>query len=99
VESERALAPVTFPLQMALPVQYQALAFRLLADIVTCALRRELPDRRSRRHSPPFLLCFRRFRGVRCREFPIPVWLGAQGTRAQFASFPDRCTTGITRDG
>ncbi len=40
-----------------------------------------------------------RFHDLGCGEFPISVWLGAQGTGMQFTSFPDRCTTGITRHG
>jgi hypothetical protein len=32
-------------------------------------------------------------------KFPIPVWLGAPGTRMQFTSFMDRCATSRTRHG
>ncbi len=39
------------------------------------------------------------FRGLGCEKLPIPVRLGALGSRVQFTSFPDRCTTSIARYG
>ena len=39
------------------------------------------------------------FHGLGSGKFPISVWLEAQGTRMQFASFPGRCTTSRTRHG
>ena len=51
--------------------------------------------------SPHRLLSFAgfRFHSLGCGEFPVSVWLGARGTRMQFASFPDRSTTSSTRHG
>ena len=40
-----------------------------------------------------------RFYGIGCRKLPVPVWLGAKGTRMQFTRLLDRCTASITRHG
>jgi hypothetical protein len=40
-----------------------------------------------------------RFQSVRCGNFPIPMWLKAEGARMQFTRFPGRCTTGGTTHG
>ena len=39
------------------------------------------------------------FHGLGCGKFPIPVWLGAPGTRVQFTSCLDRCATSRTGHG
>ncbi len=40
-----------------------------------------------------------RFHVLGCGKLPVPVRLGARGTRMQFTNFPDRCTTSVTRHG
>ncbi len=47
------------------------------------------------------LLSFARlgFHGLGGGKFPIPVWLGARGTRVQFTSPTVGCTTSRTRYG
>jgi hypothetical protein len=37
--------------------------------------------------------------GLRCGEFPIPMWLNAESTRMQFTRFPGRYPTGGTAHG
>jgi hypothetical protein len=56
---------------------------------------------RKRALWPHGLLSFARlfFHGLGCGKFPIPVWLGAWGTRVQFTSLPDRCPTSVTGHG
>jgi hypothetical protein len=34
------------------------------------------------------------FYGIGCRKLPVPVWLGARGTRVEFTNFSGRCSTG-----
>jgi hypothetical protein len=46
-----------------------------------------------------FIACLGFVPRLGCGKFPIPVWLGAPGTRVQFASFLDRCATSRTRHG
>jgi hypothetical protein len=37
------------------------------------------------------------FHGVRRGKFPLPMWLGTQGTRMQFTGFVDGCGASGTR--
>ncbi len=63
-------------------------------------VRDNLSAQRSAVNPPSCLsLAGLRFHDLGRGKFPIPVGLGAQGTRVQFTSFPDRCTTGSTRHG